>query len=180
MPTEPVHCPSCGAGEFHRHDSATYECNHCHTVFRLLDQPTKLCKCGRLPEAFCVRCGVPLCLFHASEWRRCEPVPPLVEDGTPSTLPAALHWGTFGNLLDRFPDLPKSVLQVIETYRVPVDTHSAMCIKCANDCSVPVVAAWEPHREAWAKDGRACVVCASVSVRRHRRFATCSDHEHLG
>ena len=71
MPNEQIKCPNCGSGDVQALVADSYTCEHCQTDFRWVNpskstvvHEQKLCACGNVATAFCVRCHEPLCKGH--------------------------------------------------------------------------------------------------------------------
>ena len=128
MPNEPVQCPNCGSGDVCRLARDSYACEHCHSSFRWVDptkrtvvHESKLCQCGHVAAAHCVRCGEPLCERHGASgtadldglsseqreyyYRRMT---------TPSTTP-------------QYKDCKRS-------HRIPDNRDAVVCTACADEC----------------------------------------------
>ena len=136
MPNEPVQCPNCGSGDVSQLAADSYECEHCHTNFRWVN-PTKstvaheqkLCACGRVPIAFCIRCRKPLCPKHKITWPEGDVGEELGDD----TL------DLYAEYLQIAPDHPERILKEIGL-PVPEDM-ATLCKECWFECMTTYVKA---------------------------------------
>jgi hypothetical protein len=134
MPNEPVQCPNCGSGDVRQLVSDLYRCEHCQTEFRWVD-PTKTtvvqkpsaCACGNVAQAFCVRCGEPLCKIHKKDW----------------WLAVTSSMSLIMELYPSDTEPPEWVRRAMEKSRVPKQPNAILCAKCESECDAVLAATLE-------------------------------------